>query len=68
MSDKNPNVVGVSLGITRNLGNFNSLRFDAWASSEVKEGEDREAVFDRLWAEVDAEIEEKLNEANEVAE
>lgn len=63
MARENQETVGVSLGITRNLGNYNSLRIDAWASDPVKEGETKEEVYDRLWAVVDAELEEKLAEA-----
>lgn len=66
--DKNKNVVGVSLGLTRNLGNFNSLRIDAWASEEVPDGADREEIFDKLWQQVDDEISEKLEEAKQVVE
>ncbi len=43
----NPGVIGVSLGITKNMGDFNSLRVDAWITDTIQEGETKEEAFNR---------------------
>lgn len=35
------NVVGLNVGVTINLGDFQSLRIDCWASEELQPGEDK---------------------------
>lgn len=54
----------VSVGVTRNLGDFNSLRLDVQRRTELKPGETSEEAYDRAWAEVEAELEEQLAEFN----
>lgn len=39
------NTVGLNIGVTINLGDFQSLRIDCWASEDVKEGQDKQAVL-----------------------
>lgn len=40
--------VGLSIGITINLGNYESARVDAWAELAVNEGEKPEDVFEKV--------------------
>ena len=47
-----PNVVGLSVGVTINLGDFQSLRVDCWISQEVHEGEDRQVIVNDLTKEL----------------
>lgn len=51
------NAVGLSVGVTINLGDYQSLRIDSWLSQEVKEGEDRNAIFNELAQEIQENIE-----------
>ena len=55
--------IGASMGVTKNLGNFNSVRVDAWASREVKVGADREALWAEIWAEIEGQLEAQLDES-----
>jgi hypothetical protein len=41
-------IVGVSLGVTRNMDNYESLRIDCWVTDCVKPGETKEQALDRL--------------------
>lgn len=64
MSDKNDgNHIWVSIGVTKNLGNYESFRIDAGARLIGDPSDD--ALWDNLWAKVEAEVEEKLLEANQ---
>jgi hypothetical protein len=58
------NKIWVSLGITKNAGNYESFRIDAGAQLSGENPFDDES-WDKLWAKVEAEIEEKLVEANQ---
>ena len=53
--------VWASIGITKNLGNYESLRLDAGAKMTCLSIEDDEA-WKKLWQAVDAQIEAKLQE------
>lgn len=59
-------IVGMNLGVTRNMDNYESLRVDVWATDEVKEGETYEdalnRVSDLVKARIDYEIEDILGE------
>lgn len=46
--------VTVGRGFTRNLGNFESARYDAQVTSEVKDGESLEDAYARVRDFVDA--------------
>lgn len=48
----NTNLVGLSAGVTLNLGDYQSLRVDCWISQEVKEGEDRQEIVNNLTKEI----------------
>ena len=53
--------IWVSIGITKNLGNYESLRLDAGA--EVRTNRvDNELEWSQLWDRVDEQIEAKLAE------
>lgn len=40
--------VGVSLGVTLNMDNFESLRIDCWLSDDVRENETQEQAYARV--------------------
>lgn len=62
MSEKNNEVeIWASIGITKNLGNYESLRLDAGAKCKASSLEDEEA-WSRLWNSIDSQIEAKLQE------
>lgn len=64
MQDKNDgNHIWVSIGVTKNLGNYESFRIDAGARL-VGDPND-ESLWTELWAKVEAQVEEKLLEANQ---
>lgn len=63
MSDKT--TVKWSLGYTLNTGNFQSLRLDCEVSDFVREGESTKDASDRVYAFVEQELINKLNEAKE---
>jgi hypothetical protein len=52
--------IWVSIGITKNLGNYESMRLDAGA--KLCGDPDDESLWDRLWEVVDAQLEAKLAE------
>tara|TARA_Y100001951_G_C11029567_1_gene124207 strand:+ start:80 stop:304 length:225 start_codon:yes stop_codon:yes gene_type:complete len=53
--------IWVSLGITKNLGNYESLRLDAGAEVRT-DVVDNDIVWAQLWQKVDEQIEAKLSE------
>jgi len=53
--------IWASVGITKNLGNYESLRLDAGARVVCKGIEDEEG-WGKLWEAVDSQIEAKLQE------
>lgn len=57
--------VGVAIGVTRNLGNYNNVKIDGWLEEAIGPDEDFETAFDRLYKKVEAKIEEKLEEYEE---
>jgi hypothetical protein len=60
----NTNEVWVSVGVTKNLGNFESMRIDAGARRIVQDGEVRDSVYEKLWKEVQDQIEDQLKPVN----
>jgi hypothetical protein len=56
------NVIWISVGVTKNLGNYESFRIDGGVSAEVDDINDEEA-WQRLWNLVDAQIEEQLKDS-----
>lgn len=61
MSNDSKIELWASVGITKNLGNYESLRLDAGARITASSASDEEA-WKSLWAVVDSQIEAKLQE------
>lgn len=40
--------VGVSIGLTLNMGDYESLRVDTWLTDTVKDNETQEAAYERV--------------------
>ena len=57
-----PTKVSWSLGYTLNTGNFQSLRIDCQVSDFVRDGETTKDASDRVYAFVEQQLIEKLNE------
>lgn len=53
------------LGYTLNTGNFQSLRMDCQVTDHVRAGESTKEASDRVYAFVEAQLVDKLNEAKE---
>lgn len=61
--------VGVTLGYTLNLGNFQSLRIDLNVIDSKREGENTNDAFERVYKFVEDKLTEKVNEAkSEISE
>lgn len=54
-----------SIGYTMNTGNFQSLRLDCQVTDYVRDGESTREASDRVYAFVETQLIEKLNEAKE---
>ncbi len=52
-----------NLGFTHNLGNFQSIRIDCTIADSAREGESVKELSDRVYAMVEKELVEKVNEA-----
>ena len=51
---------GMSKGITKNMGDFESLRVDVWLTSEVLEGESIKEAYARVEEIIDEVLEESV--------
>lgn len=60
-----PTKIQWSLGYTKNLGNFESLRLDCQVSDYVREDETARSASDRVYALVETELMRKLKEVQE---
>jgi hypothetical protein len=60
--------VGVTLGYTLNLGNFQSLRIDLNVIDNKREGESINDAFDRVYSFVETKLAEKVTEAKSEVE
>lgn len=56
--------IWASLGITKNLGNYESLRLDAGAKTMAPSLDDEDA-WKKLWEAIDSQIESKLKELDD---
>ena len=56
--------VGVTLGYTLNLGNFQSLRIDLEVTDSKREGENTGEAFERVYDFVENKLAEKVKEAS----
>lgn len=54
-------VVGVSIGITKNMDNYESLRVDCWLTDAVSEGETIEQAYERVVAVVDKTLQDTVS-------
>lgn len=54
-------VIGFSKGVTLNMGDYQSLRVDAWITSEVNEGETVQQAYERLEKLVEEQLEISVN-------
>lgn len=54
--------VSVSLGVTKNLGDYNSLKVDAFYSTSVKPDESIEEAYSRSWAIADEQVSNTVDE------
>ena len=64
-----PTKVNVTLGYTLNLGNFQSLRLDLGIIDSMRNGENIEQAFERVYGFVESKLTDKINEAKaEIAE
>lgn len=57
-SDK---VVGVNIGVTKNMDNYESLRVDVWATDIVQPNETYEQAYERVLAVVDNVLQNTVN-------
>ncbi len=51
-------MVGVSVGCTKNMDNYESLRVDVWLTDSVKDGETTEQAYSRIIGVVDETLHE----------
>lgn len=58
-------VVGVSLGMTLNMDNYESLRADVWLTDSVAEGETTEQAYQRVHMVVQDTLFNIINQYNE---
>jgi len=58
--------VHYSLSITKNLGNFNSLKIECGYGKSISEQDDPDTVFEAVWQKVNDELEKRLTEAEEL--
>jgi hypothetical protein len=56
--------VTVTLGYTKNLGNFESLRLDLGVTDSRRDGENINDAFERVYKFVEDKLTQKITEAN----
>lgn len=54
--------IRVQVGVTKNLGDFNSLRLDAAYETDVRNDESVNEAYDRAWTLVDEQVDAQLND------
>lgn len=57
----NSRVVGVAKGVTLNMGDYESMRIDVWASDFIKDNETISQAETRIAREIDALLEKECN-------
>ncbi len=60
--------IKASVGITKNIGNYESVRLDAGAEDDVQPGSDEAQAWVDLWKSVQDQIEEQLLEVAKVVQ
>ena len=58
-------VVGVSIGTTLNMGDYESLRVDVWLSDTVKEDETVEQAYERILGVIDSTLKSTVESYSE---
>lgn len=58
-------IVGVSIGSTLNMENYESLRVDVWLSDTVQPGETVQQAYDRISATVDTTLQKMVSQYTE---
>lgn len=58
-------VVGVNLGVTLNMENYNSLRVDCWLTDSVQGGETEKQAFERVLGVVDEVLQDTVQSYTE---
>lgn len=61
-SNNNAPIVGVSIGSTLNMGDYESLRADVWLTDEVREGETVAQAYQRVTSIVDETLQNIVNQ------
>lgn len=61
----NGKVVGASLGITRNMGDYQSLRVDCWLTDTVSNNETVEQAYERIIGQIDKVLQDTVNSYSE---
>jgi len=61
LDGSNP-TVGVSIGTTLNMGDYESLRVDVWLTDEVQEGETTQQAYERVVSTVDETLQNIVNQ------
>lgn len=59
--EKKNTVVGMNVGITKNMDNYESLRVDCWLTDTVKEGETVEQAYERILGVIDNQLQNTVN-------
>lgn len=60
--DANVPVVGVSIGTTLNMGDYESLRVDVWLSDSVNKNETTQQAYERVVSVVDETLQSIVNQ------
>lgn len=60
-----PNVVGVNVGVTKNMSNYESLRVDCWITDIVPEDKTREEVIGELFEVAQVQVATQVQEIME---
>lgn len=59
---KSPRTVGVNIGVTKNMSNYESLRADCWLTDEVQDGETHEEAIQRIFEIAQDQITKQVDE------
>lgn len=54
-------VVGASVGITKNMGEYESLRVDCWLTDKVSDNETVEQAYERVLGIIDKTLQDTVN-------
>ena len=57
--------IGLSKGVTVNLGDFQSVRVDCWLTTSLENGENTQQALDRIGKEIDGRIELEVNKVRD---